>query len=268
MNVKTLLQLEGQRIAGPRSAVSLLWPGSQQALRGYYCSWQAKRLRGRRSFSHPQGCRELKHPKGSCSVARQHGQLSSWPRGLDRAQAGLSWRTTDAFLDGQSQGLPWLRRAGLLMSTQTGQMLHQFPGGPHQPSRRQHLGVGRSLHPVLYKSTRVHWVSHVWGLCWNLGCPDRVGSAPPFSGAWPLRPHNLWLRLSSMWNSQWPEQTFHSSTEPGTEGQKNRHPAQLSDSCVTPGKPCPSRRLQGKGEERGGSDQWCLKLTLTLTLKT
>ena len=46
----------------------------------------------------PRGC--LCCP-GGCSIAQRQVQLSNWPQGLDRAQAGLSWRTTDACLDGQ-----------------------------------------------------------------------------------------------------------------------------------------------------------------------
>lgn len=34
-------------------------------------------------------------------MAQQQGQLSNWPRGLEGTQTDLSWRATDACLDGR-----------------------------------------------------------------------------------------------------------------------------------------------------------------------
>ena len=77
----------------------------------------------------------------------------------------------------RAQGLSCPRLDHLFMPTQTGQRMPPVPGGPHQPLRRQHLGAGRSLHSVLYKSTHVHWVPCCLGCAGTWGCPGRVGPA-------------------------------------------------------------------------------------------
>ena len=95
----------------------------------------------------------------------------------------------------RAQGLSCLRLDHLFMPTQTGQRMPPVPGGPHQPLRRQHVGAGRSLHPVLYKSTHAHWVPCCLGCAGTWGCPGRLGPASPFPGgraegnhAWLLTP--------------------------------------------------------------------------------
>ena len=81
----------------------------------------------------------------------------------------------------RGQGLSCLRPDFLLMPAQMGQRIHEVPEGPQLPSRRQHLRVSRSLHPVLCKSARLQ-SALVSELCWSLGLPRQSGA-----GTTPLR---------------------------------------------------------------------------------
>lgn len=111
---------------------------------------------------HPKGLFGLTKWLFKCPASQSALYLA---RGTDGAQAGPQ---VLACME-RGQGLSCLRPNCPLLPTGMGGRIQPVPGGPRQPSGRLHLGDGRPLHRVLYKST----VYPISDSCVTLGtsCP-------------------------------------------------------------------------------------------------